>query len=78
MWEGLEQEPGELSGLLQQVAQGQEIPEERVGPGPEDRGGEVTAKVQGSSRRPYSLDVGKRAVSEGRKGPIARECVGKV
>ena len=62
MGEGLEQEPGELFGLPQQVAQGQEIPEERVGPGPEDLRGEVRAKVQGSSRRPYSVDVGKRSM----------------
>ena len=70
MGEGLEQEPGELSGLLQQVAQGQEIPE--------DLRGEVRAKVQRSSRRPYSLDVGKRSMSEGREGSIAREFAGKV
>lgn len=45
---------------------------------PEDLRGEVTAKVQGSSRRPYSLDVGKRSMSEDREGSIARECAGKV
>ena len=74
----MEQEPGELFGLPQQVAQGQEIPEERVGPGPEDLRGEVRAKVQGSSRWPYSVDVGIKSMSEGRKESIARECAGKV
>ena len=44
----------------------------------EDLRGEVRAKVQGSSRRPYSVDVGIRSMSEGRKESIARECVGKV
>ena len=44
----------------------------------EDLRGEVRAKVQGSSRRPYSVDVGIRSMSEGRKESIARGCAGKV
>ena len=40
--------------------------------------GEVRAKVRGSSRRPYSVDVGIRSMSEGRKESIAKEFAGKV